>query len=538
MARDVRLPQLGQTMEEGTIVSSLISVGDEVNRGDVIFEIETDKATLEMESPAGGFVKKILVVAGETVPVNSPVLILGEKDEEITAEYLESLGVSTQPEAAVAETTEVSDPAAVEAASSAPAVKAGGASEVESPEGVKVVRLPQLGQTMEEGTIVTTMVNEGDEISRGDVIFEIETDKATLEMESPASGFVEKILVETGETVPVNSAILVLGLKGVDVSQEYIDLLKSGAVAAAGGRQVETRPSEADETEAAIAAPKPTGGRVFASPRAKMVAAELGVDLMLVAPAAGGVRITEAAVRTAAKAGTAMGEAVPAYSLGQKIKVNRLQKIVGERMLLSKREIPCFYLNVKVDMTDIVEFRTKINRAGDVKVSFNDFIIRAVALGLKRYPIMTGQLVDDYIQLADRIDIGLAISTDDGLVAPVIKDAANKTPMEIAMYGKALIARAKSNALSLDDLEGGCITVSNLGGFGIDSFIPIVVPGQCSILGVGRISETCMPIDRNIMVRKIMNMNLSVDHKVANGADAAQFLDHVKKLLENVSTFE
>lgn len=538
MARDVRLPQLGQTMEEGTIVTSLISVGDEISKGDVIFEIETDKATLEMESPAAGFVKKILVEAGETVPVNTAILILGEKDEEITAEYLESLGVSEQEETPTAPVSEVSEPVVAEAVSPTPAVAAGGTTEVSEPEGIKVVRLPQLGQTMEEGTIVTTMIAAGDEVARGDVIFEIETDKATLEMESPSAGFVKSILVETGETVPVNSAILVLGAEDVEVSQDYIELLKSGAVAAAGGRQVETAAAEVEEEEAVEAAPRAAGGRVFASPRAKMIAAELGVDLTLVAPSAGGLRITEADVRRAAKDGTAMGETVPAYSLGQKIKINRLQKIVGERMLQSKREIPCFYLNVKVDMTDLVELRTRMNRAGDVKISFNDFIIRALALGLAHYPIMTGQLEGDYIQLADRIDIGLAISTDDGLVAPKIKDVANKTVKEIATYGKALIGRAKSGALSLDDLEGGCITVSNLGGFGIDSFIPIVVPGQCSILGVGRIAETCIPIDRNIMVRKIMNLNLSVDHKVANGADAAQFLDYVKKLLENASTFE
>ena len=188
-------------------------------------------------------------------------------------------------------------------------------------------------------------------------------------------------------------------------------------------------------------------------------------------------------------------------------------------------------------MTELVKLREKLNKSSPVKISFNDFITKAVTMGLKHYPIMTGQLAGDYIQLANSIDIGLAISTPQGLVAPIVRDAFNKTLAEIATYSQGLIERARSEKLTLDDLTGGCITVSNLGGFGIDSFIPIVVPGQCSILGVGRIVETCIPMDGNILIRKMMNLNLSVDHKVANGADAAQFLDFIKKTLEHTGNF-
>ena len=519
-------------MEEGTIVTSLVKVGDKVSKGSVIFEIETDKATLEMESPAEGYVKKILIQVGETVPVNTPILVLGDKDEEITAGYLASLGVAADKGAAVTE-------AAVEKPKEkAASPKAAAAGMVAAPEGVKVVRLPQLGQTMEEGTIVTSLIKEGDTVAKGSVIFEIETDKATLEMESPAEGVVKRILVGVGETVPINTAILVLAAKGVDVPQAYIDSLSGGGVVAAAPAAQEAIATAEEDKGVAPKATAATGGRVFASPRAKTVAGELGVDLSRVAPAAGAARITEADVRKAAASGTAVGAGQAGYSLGQKIKLNRLQKIVGQRMLESKRQIPCFYLNVKVDMTELVKLRGKMNKSGDVKISFNDFIIKAVGLGLERYPVMTGQLDGEYIQLAEKIDIGLAISTDDGLVAPMVKDVANKDIRQVASYSKALVDRAKSGSLTLDDLAGGCITVSNLGGFGIDSFIPIVVPGQCSILGVGRINDTCVPVDGNIMVRKIMNLNLSVDHKVANGADAAQFLDYVKKMLENTATFE
>jgi pyruvate dehydrogenase E2 component (dihydrolipoamide acetyltransferase) len=206
-------------------------------------------------------------------------------------------------------------------------------------------------------------------------------------------------------------------------------------------------------------------------------------------------------------------------------------------MLKSKREIPCFYLTVKVDMTDLVTARTKMNETANVKVAFNDFIMKAVATGLEKYPVMTGQLAGDVIKLADAIHVGLAISVPDGLVAPLVKDVNKKDVRQIARDSQALIERTRNDKLDLSDLEGGCITISNLGAFGIESFIPIVVPGQCSILGIGRITDACVPDNGNILVRKLMNMTLSVDHKVTNGAYAAQFLDFVKKTLENPKEF-
>ena len=214
-----------------------------------------------------------------------------------------------------------------------------------------------------------------------------------------------------------------------------------------------------------------------------------------------------------------------------------LERITAEKMLKSKQEIPCFYLTVKADVTELVVLRTKLNQTGDVKLSYNDFLLKAVATGLEKYPIMTGQIAGDQIKLAESIGIGLAISVPDGLVAPIVKDVNKKDVRQIAIDSQALIERERSNKLSPTDVEGGCNTVSNLGAFGIDNFIPIVVPGQCSILGIGQITDTCVPDNGNIMVRKLMNMTLSVDHKVANGAYAAQYLDFVRKQLEDTSTF-
>ncbi len=410
------------------------------------------------------------------------------------------------------------------------------------------VRLPQLGQTMEEGTIISCLVKVGDEVQKGDVIFEIETDKATLEMESPADGFVKHILVETDQTLPVGAPVLVLGEKDEKVPQSFVDSLKSAAPAAAVAEAAPAAPAaEPIKPEPS----PPAAGKVMASPRAKKLAGELGVDLATVAGTGPAGKITEQDVRNAAAAKPAAPAEV---KLGATIPLSRIQKITAERMLRSKREIPCFYLTVRADVTDLVALRTKLNETSDVRISYNDFIIKAVATGLEKYPIMTGQLAGDTIRLAEAINIGLAISVPGGpaapalikpayggLVAPILKDVNKKDVKQIARDSKALIEKARSNKLAPTDLEGGCITVSNLGALGIDNFIPIVVPGQCSILGIGRITDTCVPDsgkepasrEPNILVRKLMNMTLSVDHKVANGAYAAQFLDFVRRVLED-----
>ncbi len=406
----------------------------------------------------------------------------------------------------------------------------------------KEVRLPQLGQTMEEGTIVNCLLKVGDEVKKGDVIFEIETDKATLEMESPADGFVKHILVEVDETLAVGAPLLVLGEEDEKVPQSFVDSLKGRAPAAAP----QAAPVEqVAPAEAAKAEPQPAAsvGRVMASPRAKKLAGELGVDLTALTGTGPAGKITEQDVKDAAASKPAKpakpAPAAPAEAkLGATVPLNRLQKITAERMLRSKREIPCFYLTVRADVTDLVKLRTNLNESGDVKISYNDFIIKAVATGLERYPIMTGQLDGQVLKLASSINVGLAISVPDGLAAPILKEVNKKDVKQIARDSQVLVERARSNKLAPTDLEGGCITVTNLGAFGIDNFIPIVVPGQCSILGIGQITDTCVPDNGNILVRKLMNMTLSVDHKVANGAYAAQFLDFVRKLLEDTSTFD
>jgi pyruvate dehydrogenase E2 component (dihydrolipoamide acetyltransferase) len=346
------------------------------------------------------------------------------------------------------------------------------------------VRLPKFGDTMEEGTIVACLVKLGDHVKSGDVLFEIETDKATVELESPADGYVKKIMAKLGLTCRVGTPLLILGEKDEQVSERFVRSLGDIVPLAAAP----TANSEMQPEDVSTLAPAP---------------------------------------------------AVPSeIKLGRTIPVNRLQRITARKMLCSKQEIPCFYLTVRADVTELVAYRSKFNQTGQAKVSYSDFVIKAVAMGLQHFPIMTGQLDGDNIKLAGSIGVGLAIAVPDGLIAPIVKEPDKKTIVEIACDTRQLADRAENNQLTLEDLEGGCITVSNLGSFGIDSFVPIVIPGQCSILGVGRIKDTCVPDDSSVPIRKIMNMTLSVDHRVANGAYAAQFLDFVKKMLEDPANFK
>jgi pyruvate dehydrogenase E2 component (dihydrolipoamide acetyltransferase) len=333
----------------------------------------------------------------------------------------------------------------------------------------KEIKLPKLGETMEEGTIVNCLVKVGQFVKKGDFLFEIETDKAAFEMESPEEGFVKAILAESEQTVSVGDVLLILG----------------------------------DENEK-INAEKTVDKKPIAVPNKKIPTDKItSVDLAAADPTS--------------------------LKLGQKVPLSRMAKITAKKMLQSKREKPCFYLNITVDATELEAFRQKQT----IKVSLNDFLMRALSLGLAQWPIMTGRLEGDSIRLADSINIGLSLLVKGASVTTVVKNADKKNLAQIAQDSAALIERAEAGKLTQGDLEDGCITISNLGQLGIDSFIPIVEPGQCSILGVGKITDTCVLEKDNNIVRKFMKMTLAVDHRIANGAEAAQFLSCVGKLLED-----
>lgn len=340
------------------------------------------------------------------------------------------------------------------------------------------IRLPKLGESMKEGLVLKILVQTGEEVKTGDSVFEVDTNKATFELESPVDGFVKKILVSEDQTVPIHTAMMLIGAKDEQITQEYINSLKGDGVPAKTG-------PEWSEEEREVSRPRE------------------------------GVVLKQAS------------------GFGETIALSERQVSAGVAALQSKHQIPCFYLNTIVDITGLCELQAELNKAQDARIMLDDLIIKAAGLGLKSFPVMRGQLGKDSILLADKIDVSLTTEGSDGPIRVVIKDADSKRVSEIAVCREKLVSRAQKSSLSDKDQQGGCITVSNLGKFGINIFIPIVVPGQCSILGVGKVTDSYTPVGKNIEVRKLLNLTLAVDHKVAGGAEAAQFLDFVKKMLEN-----
>jgi len=403
----------------------------------------------------------------------------------------------------------------------------------------KEIRLAQLGQTMEEGTIVEFLVGVGDAVKKGDCIFEVETDKTTLEVESPQDGFVKQFLVEKGDTLLVGDPVLVLGGKDEEIPAGFIESLKAGGAQSGQAKSdIQAEPAEVGEVVQgpSKAQEQKETKRIKASPRAKRKARQAGVDLTSVKGSGPAGKITEQDVEKAAAAKQSPQRGTSNVRLGESIEISRLQKLTAERMVQSKRDIPCFYLAIRADVTELVKLRTTLKEQKQ-QVSYNDFIIKAVADSLSRFPIMTGQFQKDTIRLAEQINIGLAVAVPEGLIVPVVKEADKKSVFDIAADTKMLIEKAQNNQLALSDLEGACTTVSNLGGFGVESFIPIVIPGQCFILGVGKISDTCVPANDGVQTRKLLSLVISVDHKVANGAYAAKFLENLKNLLEDTASF-
>jgi pyruvate dehydrogenase E2 component (dihydrolipoamide acetyltransferase) len=337
----------------------------------------------------------------------------------------------------------------------------------------EAIVLPQLGQKMEEATVLSFAVNEGEHVSKGDVVFEVETEKTTLEVESPAEGFVKKILVEVEQIIAVNTMVMVVGAKEEKVSDKIIDSLR---------KDVERGLLE---------------GRARVTVRGD-------VDKLDLAEAA--------------------------FGLGVKIPVNGAQALAAEKALESKREIPCFYLNTSTDVGRVLELCAELSERAGTEVCIEDFIVRAVALGVAEYPVMSGQLSEGFICLADKLCVGLVVGTERGPTGIVIEGADERSVEETARCRGELVAEG-GGEFWFENLASACITVSSMGEGGVDLFVPIVMPGQCSILGVGGVKDLCVPVDGDFVIRKSLNLALSVDHRIANGAEAAEFLDYVKKRL-------
>jgi len=538
MAEIVRMPKMSDTMEEGVIAVWHKKVGDKVESGELMAEIETDKATMDYESYNEGTVLYLGAEEGEAVQINGILAIVGEKGEDYKALLNESSenGSDKKEEKPVEEKkteTEAIDTSNIKA---------------------EVVRMPKMSDTMEEGVISAWHKKVGDTVESGELMAEIETDKATMEYESYNDGVVLYLGAKEGESVAVNGVLAVVGEKGAD----FEALLK-----AEGQTGEKAEPAKEEATEAApkqeaaetkkeeVSAPAETNnkGRIKASPLAKRLAEEKGINISELKGSGDGGRIikrdvedfvpakaTEQPKPAAGKPASAPAVELPKIvgeESFEELRVSQMRKTIAKRLAESKFTAPHFYLTMEINMDKAIEARVSMNEVSPVKISFNDMVIKAAAAALRKHPQVNSSWLGDKIRINHHIHIGVAVAVEEGLLVPVVRFADNKPLSHIAAEVKQLGAKAKNKELQPAEWEGNTFTISNLGMFGIEEFTAIINPPDACIMAVGGIKQTAIVKDGQLVIGNIMKVTMSCDHRVVDGAVGSAFLQTFKSLLED-----
>lgn len=538
MAIVINMPRLSDTMEEGVVAKWLKKVGDTVNEGDILAEIETDKATMEFESFNEGTLLYIGINEGETSKVDTLLAIIGEKGEDISA-LLE--GAKEAPNAEEKENTKTGSTEVKEETKS---------SAGEIPDGAEIITMPRLSDTMTEGTVATWLKKEGDTIKEGDILAEIETDKATMEFESFYEGTLLFIGVKEGETAVVDSVLAVVGDKGTDVTK-LVASIKDGAFSKADNKEIEKLEVKKEESKSAPQKTEPTpvqeanittsasGGRIFASPLAKKIAQEKGVNLAQVKGSGTGGRIIKNDVEnfTPSQAGSSAMPFVPSGQESfEEVPNSQMRKVIARRLGESKFTAPHYYLNVEFNMDNAIAFRQQFNSIPDTKISFNDIVVKATALALKEHPQVNSQWFDDRMKINHHVHIGVAVAVEDGLLVPVVKFADEQSLQQIGAQVKDYAGKARNKKLTPQEMEGSTFTISNLGMFGITDFTSIINQPNSAILSVGAIVQKPIVKEGQIVVGSTMKLTLACDHRTVDGATGAQFLLTLKGYIENPVT--
>jgi len=528
MAQVINMPRLSDTMEEGTVATWLKKVGDTVSEGDILAEIETDKATMEFESFYEGTLLHIGVQEGETTKVDQLLAIIGDEGEDVSA--LLSGSASAKEEPATAEAVVEVPPAVAPVAAAIP-------------EGVTVVTMPRLSDTMEEGTVATWLKNVGDTIEEGEILAEIETDKATMEFESFHNGTLLHIGIPEGGSAKVDALLAIVGPAGTDVSGVATNFSAAPAAAVEEAPKVPVK-----ATESKAAAPKKEsvpattntskGGRIFASPLAKKIAAEKGINLAQVKGSGENGRIIKADIEnftpSAARPGVSMASFAPTGEESfEETPNSQMRKAIARSLTNSKFSAPHYYLNVEFNMENAIAFRKQFNQLPETKISYNDMIVKAVAIALKKHPQVNSMWFDDKMRLNHHVHIGVAVAVADGLVVPVVNFANEKSLRHINAEVKELAGKARNKKLKIDEMEGSTFTISNLGMFGITDFTSIINQPNSAILSVGAIVEKPVVKDGQIVVGNTMKLTMACDHRTVDGATGAQFLQTLKTYIEN-----
>ena len=536
MAILVNMPRLSDTMEEGVVAKWLKQVGDKIEEGDILAEIETDKATMEFESFNEGTLLHIGVQEGETSPVDVLLAIIGEEGEDIS-EILNGAAATSQEVTSEDTTKEISKEQ----------------SAIAIPEGVQVISMPRLSDTMEEGTVASWLKNIGDKIEEGDILAEIETDKATMEFESFYEGVLLYIGVGEGESAKVDSLLTIIGPEGTDVSA-LVTAHKEGTISS---DTIETT-TEASTTEtvqieeqtAEVSKSNNTGGRIFVSPLAKKIAKDKGINLADMKGSGENGRIVKkdvenytpaAAVEATPTQTTQTATPLATYTpVGEEryeeVKNSQMRKVIAKRLGESKFTAPHYYLTIELDMDSAIASRKTINALPETKVSFNDMIVKACAMALKKHPQVNTSWNGDTTRYNHHIHVGVAVAVDDGLLVPVLKFTDQMSLTQIGSTVRDLAGKARTKKIAPNEMEGSTFTISNLGMFGIQEFTSIINQPNSAILSVGAIEQKPVVKDGLVVVGNTMKITLACDHRTVDGATGAQFLQTVRAYIENPVT--
>lgn len=530
MAVAIKMPKMSDTMTEGVIAEWLKKVGDTIKSGDIIAEVETDKATMELENYEDGTLLYIGIQKGEAVPVDGIIAIVGAPGEDYSS-LLGGDGV-----------TKTEAPAVVQAAVVAPV-----ASTPAAPVAVNAVavKMPKMSDTMIDGTIATWLKKVGDVVKSGDIVAEVETDKATMELENYEDGTILYMAAEAGQAVPVDGIIYIVGEPGAD----YQVLLNPAAAVSTpvAPVAVEAVVAPATPAETSVSA-ESVDGRIKVSPLAKQLAKDKGIKLNDVTGSGENGRIVKRDIdnfvpsakpvpaETPAKTASPATPAAPiAYGEEgyEEVNVSQMRKTIARRLSESLFTAPHFYLTMEINMDKAMAARASMNEVAPVKLSFNDMVIKATAMALMQHPKVNSSWLGDKIRYNHHIHIGMAVAVEEGLLVPVIRFANLKSLSQISADAKELGGKAKTKKLQPAEMQGNTFTISNLGMFGIDEFTAIINPPDACILAVGGIKEDVRVKNGAFYATNIMKVTLSCDHRVVDGATGSAFLLTLKSLLED-----
>ncbi|WP_312994503.1 pyruvate dehydrogenase complex dihydrolipoamide acetyltransferase [Chryseobacterium flavum] len=532
MAEVITMPRLSDTMTEGKVAKWHKKVGDKVKEGDILAEIETDKAVQDFESEVEGTLLYVGVEEGGAAAVDSVLAIIGNEGEDISG----LTGGAAAPDADTEE--KKSEPQPKAETSAAEPVAA------EVPAGVEVITMPRLSDTMTEGKVAKWHKNVGDTVKEGDLLAEIETDKAVQDFESEFNGVLLKQGVEEGGAAPVDSVLAIIGPAGTDVSAVGTP---KAAVQSAEKPAEQKAEAKTEEKAAPAAASSSSSDRVAISPLAKKMAQDKGVDINSVQGSGENGRIVKKDIENyqpsqakpvASAPASAAAQVAVSFVQGEDTETpnSQVRNIIAKRLSESKFSAPHYYLMVEINMDKAIEARKEINSLPDTKISFNDMIIKATAIALRKHPQVNSSWAGDKIIHRGNINIGVAVAIPDGLVVPVLKNTDQMTYTQISASVKDMASRAKNKGLKANEMEGSTFSISNLGMFGIETFTSIINQPNSAILSVGAIIEKPIVKNGQIVVGNTMKLSLACDHRVVDGATGAEFLQTLRTYLENPLT--